>query len=178
MNNIQKILKNTSIIPSLLAELEFNSNNTYANWGFNTKRQKIKYHIHTETIPLIKSDYKQDQGPYLELPYLSSLYPCAKNFIETLENITQGKIINAMYVKLLPEHKIYPHRDNEHTKTKFYNLHDRYHFVLQGEYELIVEEEIEILYPGDLVMFENTKTHSVNNLKKIDRIALIFDVRK
>jgi mannose-6-phosphate isomerase-like protein (cupin superfamily) len=178
MKNIKKILNNNLIVSNLLQEIDYNDKNTDANWNFNTKRQKIKYHIHTQTIPLIKTNVRQDQGPYFLMPYLENLYPTAYKFIQNLENLLNGKIINAMYVKLFAEQKIYPHKDNQHSETKFYNLHDRYHFNLQGEYELIVEEEKEILYPGDLVLFENTLTHTVNNLKNIDRIALIIDVRK
>jgi quercetin dioxygenase-like cupin family protein len=178
MKNIKKILNNKSITIDLLKEIDYNDKNTFANWNLNTQRQKIKYHVHTQTIPLIKSDFRQDLGPYFLMPYLENLYPISLKFILDLETLLNGKIINAMYVKLFPNQKIYPHRDNQHSSTKFYNLHERYHFVLQGEYELIVEDEKEILQPGDLALFENTLTHTVNNLNNVDRIALIFDLRK
>lgn len=174
-----KLIKNTGIhynTHEFLNELEHNKE----YWNLHTGRQKkISYHKETQYIPLKTWDVKpgevqRDCMNTIELDYFRKDFPVTAAFLGQMETRLKGTLAVANYVKLPVGKSVYPHKDHG----KFYESHERYHFVIQGIYNMVVEDQEEMLAPGGVYWFENTKTHSVDNLSQYDRIALIFDLKK
>lgn len=174
-----KLVKNTGIYydtHEFLKELEHNK----SYWDLHTGRQqKISYHKETKYIPLRTWDVKpgevqRDCMNSLELPYFKTDFPVTYAFLRQMEQKLKGVVKVANYVLLPIGKSVYPHKDHG----KFYEAHERYHFVVQGMYNMCVEDQNEFMVPGSVYWFKNTLTHSVDNLSPYDRIALIFDLKK
>ena len=92
-------------------------------------------------------------------------------FLDWFEKIYGGKIHRVTIAYLPADGKVYPHID----KGKYYENKDRFHLVLSGYYDYIVDGETQRFGAGDLFWFDNKKVHSSINATPIPRISLIFD---
>ena len=81
-------------------------------------------------------------------------------------------IARAAFFKLPPGGRVPIHIDIG----QYYQTKDRYHLVIQGEYEYYVGDEMIIAKPGMFFWFDNKKAHGTVNTGNVDRITLVFDV--
>jgi hypothetical protein len=80
-----------------------------------------------------------------------------------------------LITKLAPGNQITPHEDGGAPAT----FYDRYHIMLQNGPGSLFHcgDETVTMKAGDVWHFDNTKTHSVINNSRDDRITLIADIR-
>lgn len=175
----EPLIRHTGVhydITDFMAELEQNSH----YWDIYTSRQKnIEFHKETKCIPLMMwhpkpGQLQRDCLITTERDFFSRDFPVTYTFLKQFSEQANSILQNAAYVFLPASKSVYPHID----EGDFYAANDRYHFVLTGTYNLIVEDQQEILTPGGVYWFDNTKMHSVDNFTHSDRIALIFDMKK
>ena len=83
-----------------------------------------------------------------------------------------NSVSRAAFFKLPPGGKVPIHMDIG----QYYETKDRYHLVIQGEYEYYVGDEMIIAKPGMFFWFNNKKGHGTVNTGNVDRITLVFDV--
>ena len=92
-------------------------------------------------------------------------------FLDWFEKIYGGKIHRVAIAYLPAGGKVHPHID----KGSYYENKDRFHLVLSGYYDYIVDGEKQRFGAGDLFWFDNKKIHSSINVTPMPRISLIFD---
>lgn len=140
-------------------------------WGHNNRHKLNKLHENTLSISLIawrpKKDDELHSEPMLNYPHK---WPEINNFMHLFETRNNCSVRMLNIVKLPPGQVVHPHKDG----AKFYSQHDRYHLVLKGTYDMIVDGEHFKYEPGGVYWFDNNKTHSVENGDE-ERICIIFD---
>lgn len=158
----------------ILKELE---KNDYL-WKFNTNRQD-KLQVQSETLSISLRRAKNvpeipthDQHDTIDTN-LYVFFPKIKKFIDHFLYTYGGELGRAMIVKLPANKQVYPHHDYG----KYYQERDRFHFIIKGKYEYIVENQSEIFNEKELWWFDNNLIHSAKTIGNIDRICLIFDVK-
>lgn len=102
-----------------------------------------------------------------------SRYPKVREFINWFEQTYGGMIFRIAIVHLPPQGKVHPHIDFG----EYYRDKDRFHLVLSGYYDMIVNEERQLFSAGDLWWFDNKQMHDVENVSEMPRIAIIFDTK-
>jgi quercetin dioxygenase-like cupin family protein len=99
-------------------------------------------------------------------------HPRLRALIERI--VPVASLGRAMVVKLPPGGRIYPHRD----EGRYAEAHDRYHLVLQGACRFRSGEEWVEMKTGELWWFDQHQEHEVRNEADVDRISVIWDVRR
>ena len=146
----------------LLVELRKN----WEDFFVNTKRQEELYHLHGQTLSINICDRRQIYSP------VSHHFPLIDSTITSLTKEWGGESFKRSIVYLQPKGEIFPHSD----ANIYYKDKDRFHLVLFGSYDFIVDGVTKTLNEGELWWFDNKKVHSVNNLLNKPRISVIFDV--
>lgn len=144
-------------------------------WDMTNRHKNIKFHEHTRSIPLITWDnidgvHQWDTMTTHVTNGYPSKWPEVNAFMKLFEDREKCSVKIINIVRLLPDKPVHQHVDGG----KFYEMHDRWHFVLQGEYDMIVEDTTFKYTSGGVYWFDNTKMHSVQNTD-VERIAIIFD---
>jgi mannose-6-phosphate isomerase-like protein (cupin superfamily) len=174
MKNI-RILYNNIDVKTILEEIITD------HWAVNTSRQRLKEHVHTETISLVqgyetvpdpKSKYKDARNSHAYRP--TSLYEHYPETLKTLKTFFPVGLSRIAIIKLKAGKRVFPHFDHG----RYYEARNRYHLVVTGSYEYTVGDETEQILPGMLFWFDNQQTHSAFNNSEEDRISVIFDVEK
>ena len=101
-------------------------------------------------------------------------FPRALKFCEDLANRTNGELGRATLVALQPRGRVYPHKD----LGDYYRIRDRFHLVLESREgsPLSAEEDVVVMQPGELWVFDNKVRHWAENASDESRIHLIFDI--
>jgi len=169
MKNI-RILINNIDVNKILEEINPD------HWAVDTRRQRfLKEHEHTEIIHLVQGydpdpTVKDVRNSHTYRPTeLYNLYPVT---LEILKSFFPVGLSRIAIIKLKAGKKVLPHDDGG----EYYKVRDRYHLVLTGSYEYLVEGESRQVSPGMLFWFDNKKVHSAFNNTTEDRISVIFDV--
>ena len=144
-------------------------------WDVSKRHKNIEYHKHARNIPLITWDNidgvaQRDTMTTHVVNRYPGKWPETNLFMQTVEKMFNCSVKTINIVKLEANMEVYPHIDGG----EFYATHDRYHFVLQGEYEFTVGDDQMVCSKGCVYRFDNTLTHSVRCGDE-ERIALIFD---
>lgn len=147
-------------------------------WDIDTRRQRKRpgYQQHTKTIRLMSWDLDNANSwdttfETKPIPPYPDRWPDIADWLERFEHDHQREVLTASYVMLDYNMPVYEHTDS----APFYHATDRYHFVLQGRYDMIVDDMHHLCAEGDVIWFDGQKPHSVQNYNE-ERIALIFDV--
>ena len=182
MNNHHKLregLRTQEILDSIEEE----------DWNFKTSRQKrILSQKDTNYIPIRSLITRQlsteeqvqnklwPSSEYDEGTYKTSFwhkYPPIQIFLNWFEHKFGGDIHRVNLVRMCPGGSVKEHTDGG----RYYKDKDRFHLVIQGEYEYTVNKESMIYKQGDLWWFNNKEIHESFNVTNQDRIVLIFDVK-
>ena len=101
-------------------------------------------------------------------------YQPVRDFFAWFQRKYGGDICRVNLVRLYPEGHVKEHIDGG----RYYKDKDRFHLVIQGEYQYTVDKEPMIYKQGELWWFDNKKIHESTNTSAQERIALIFDVKE
>jgi hypothetical protein len=103
---------------------------------------------------------------------LPQVRPILFDLMRRVEGEQLGRVL---ITKLAPGNEITPHEDGGAPAT----FYDRYHIMLQNGPGSLFHcgDETVTMKAGDVWHFDNTKTHSVINNSRDDRITLIADIR-
>lgn len=101
-------------------------------------------------------------------------YHPVRDFFAWFQRKYGGDICRASLVRLYSEGHVEEHIDGG----RYYKDKDRFHLVIQGEYQYTVDKEPMIYKQGELWWFDNKKIHESTNIFAQERIALIFDVKE
>ena len=100
-------------------------------------------------------------------------YKIVSSFLKWFKETHSAQIARVRYVKMPSKSTIGFHIDGG----PYYQKHNRFHLVLQGEYQYTVNEETLEYKEGELWWFDNKKLHKLYNHGNEDRIAMIFDCK-
>jgi quercetin dioxygenase-like cupin family protein len=100
-------------------------------------------------------------------------YKIASSFLGWFKETHNAQIARVKYVKIPSKSSIAPHIDGG----PFYEKHNRFHLVLQGEYQYTVNGEEREYKEGELWWFNNTELHGTYVHGNKDRISMIFDCK-
>ena len=100
-------------------------------------------------------------------------YKIASSFLGWFKETHNAKIARVRYVKMPSESTIGLHIDGG----PYYQKHNRFHLVLQSEYQYTVGGEMQEYKEGELWWFDNIKLHKSYIHGSKDRIAMIFDCK-
>lgn len=144
-------------------------------WDVSKRHKNIEYHKHARDIPLITWDNidgvaQRDTMTTHVVNRYPGKWPETNLFMQTVEKMFNCSVKTISIVKLEANMEVYPHIDGG----EFYAAHDRYHFVLKGDYEFTVGDDQMVCSKGHVYRFDNTLTHSVKCGDE-ERVALIFD---
>ena len=172
MKNIWVLSDNIDIV-GMLNEVESQSH----LWTVDTGRQSNIYvQQHTQSITLVNAIRNNDESQIsindLQAYAKTQMWDQFPTVTNWLQKTFPGGLSRILIVKLLPEKEVYPHVD----AGSYYRVRSRFHLALKGKYAYNVGNETVIVNPGTLFCFNNSLTHSSQNLKNEDRISIIFDV--
>lgn len=170
--NAKRLYTEMNIVP-LAKEVMYR----HHDFLIDTARQKnIPVQSETMTINLIRGitfgDIHLNDSDRVELTEHSKKYRNCFSFLDWFKSVYGGTLYRVAIVLLPPEKQVYPHIDFG----SYYANKDRFHLVLNGIYDMIVDGERFRFEMGDLWWFDNKKTHSVINLSDTPRLSIIFDV--
>ena len=100
-------------------------------------------------------------------------YKIASSFLNWFKETHDAKIARVRYVKIPSNGFVGLHADSD----PYNQMHNKFHFVVQGEYQYTVNEEYKEYKEGDLWWFDNNKPHKLYNHGSKDRISMIFDCK-
>ena len=100
-------------------------------------------------------------------------YKVASSFLGWFKETHNAKIARVNYVKLPSQSSIAVHIDGG----LYFQKHDRFHLILQGEYQYTVNGEMQEYKEGELWWFNNQELHETYNHGSKDRITMIFDCK-
>lgn len=147
-------------------------------WNYDTRRQD-KHFVQKETksIFLRKQIFEEgiqqcDRHGTIETP-LYEHYPSIREFFNKFIEKYGGELGTIAMVLLPTEKQVYPHFDYG----AYYRARDRFHLIVSGRYEYVVEDDIRLFQEGELWWFDNQKVHLARNVSEKDRISIIFDVK-
>ena len=146
----------------LLAEVRKN----WEDFFVDTHRREKLYHLHGQTFSINICNKRQIYSS------VSHHFPLIDSTITSLITEWGGESFKRSIVYLQPKGEVFSHIDS----TVYYKDKDRFHLVLYGSYEFIVNGVTKTLSEGELWWFDNKKIHSVKNLLNKPRISVIFDV--
>ena len=139
------------------------------------RRIKIRSPIETTLTDDEKIvDLRDPQSCYMEV-FKEKLYEeceSIREFFAWFYKRYGGKHYRSTISILPPGKSVKKHIDGG----PYYVGKDRFHLVLQGTYQYVVNRESRSWQAGDLFWFDNKQEHYSNNIGKVDRIAIIFDV--
>lgn len=174
MKNIEILASDINTLP-FLVEIQ----DQPELWLFDTGRQdNIVVQQHTQNITLvngiIEGEFTHDKFNDSQLYAKTALYDKFPKITSILHKVFPHGLSRIMIVKLLPGKEVLPHIDHG----AYYRARNRFHLVLQGEYEYEVGDEKIVAKPGMLFRFNNQLMHRAVNLTAGDRISIIFDVER
>ncbi len=144
-------------------------------WGANKRHELNQLHEQTRSISLMVwtapqgAPIEERMKTHAQLNYPHK-WPEINSFMHLFEQRMQCSVKIINIVKLPPNGVVHPHIDGD----AFYDIHDRWHLVLKGTYDMIVDDEHFTYEPGGVYWFDNNKMHSVENGDE-ERICIIFD---
>ena len=100
-------------------------------------------------------------------------YKTASSFLGWFKKTHNAQIARVRYVKIPSKSYIGHHIDGG----PYYENHDRFHLVLQSEYQYTVNGETLEYKEGEIWWFNNKKMHGTYIHGSKDRIAMIFDCK-
>jgi len=100
-------------------------------------------------------------------------YKVVSSFLKWFKETHSAQIARVRYVKIPSGCSITSHVDGG----PYYQKHNRFHLVLQGEYQYTVNGEMREYKEGEIWWFNNKKMHGTYIHGSKDRIAMIFDCK-
>lgn len=173
--NHEKLKEGINVLP-MIKEVAMQWHLFEANTG---RQRNIPCQRETQTIELITYDrnipHRGPGGPEecVETNHFKN-FPRIREFFGWFTATYAGDVKRIAIVHLPENGKVYPHID----AGDYYKNKDRFHLVLSGYYNYIVNDETMLYSAGDLVTFDNKSMHSAENASPIPRVVVIFDVAK
>jgi quercetin dioxygenase-like cupin family protein len=98
-------------------------------------------------------------------------YQNASSFLGWFKDTHSAQIARVKYVKIPSKSSIVKHIDGG----PYYQKHNRFHLVLQGEYQYTVNGEMREYKEGELWWFNNKELHGTYVHGNEDRVVMLFD---
>ena len=166
-----KLRDNINVLP-MLKEVATQWDDFYIDTG---RQDTIECQRETMSINLVMADVTTKDVSETNATKETEAYdryPKIREFMHWFEETYGGLIFRIAIVHLPPDGKVHPHID----RGSYYYDKDRFHLVLSGYYDMIVEDKSELFSAGELWWFNNKKMHDVKNASPMPRICIIFDV--
>tara|TARA_B100000085_G_C18524035_1_gene504918 strand:+ start:1027 stop:1578 length:552 start_codon:yes stop_codon:yes gene_type:complete len=139
------------------------------------RQDTIECQKETMSINLVSADVTTKENRHTNATVETetySRYPKVKEFMHWFEETYGGLIFRIAIVHLPADGVVHPHID----EGTYYQDKDRFHLVLSGYYDMIVNDKTEMFSAGELWWFNNNMMHDVKNASPMPRICIIFDV--
>lgn len=182
MINFQEISKDRIDISELLSQLEQNAD----LWDVHPERKVAPGSPHYQMSDIWVRFRARDEitDGFFNEPHLPVWYPSAekissvKKICHQVMTLIGADILGGVLItKIPPGGKILPHDDKGGWHAEYYN--NKIYVPLQSDEGCInyCEEDEVHMKPGSAWIFDNLKTHSVENNSQRDRITLIICTR-
>ena len=161
-------------IPQTAFDTSFKYNSSHVQAATNriSIREAVKRPLKLKEV---FTHYKYPQSCFMEV-YNTPVFKqsaAIRGFLGWFHKTYGGQHYRSAIAILPPGKSVQQHIDGG----PYYSDKDRFHLVLQGNYEYTVAGESREWKAGDLFWFDNKKEHSSISTGKVDRMAFIFDVQ-
>ena len=155
----------------------FNHLKTLDSKWLEIKKDDISYSTYKEalSIPIIVRATKGSDNLIVIRSMIDEKLEILTNpIINYLEDLNDGTVTQATFLKLLTSKKILPLAN----RSLMARVTNKYHIVIEGDEKafLRIDTEHQNMKPGECWEINDNKKHSTWNLSELDRIDLIIDI--